>query len=87
MARRRKLLERMRANPIDDWTIDNVLTIAAQHGLTHHTVGSHYTFGHSDVETICTVVARKPIKPIYIRKFVEFIDSVTEADTKTDSEG
>ncbi len=78
MAKWQKILERMGANPLDDWKIENVLTIAAQLELTYSVTGSHYTFGHPNSDTICTVVARKPIKPIYIRKFVDFIDSITE---------
>ena len=78
MVKWRRLLERMSANPRADWTIDNVLTIARQFDLTVRSAGSHYSFGHADLDTICTVVARKPIKPVYIRKFVDFIDSITE---------
>ena len=78
MAKWQKILERMRANPLDNWTIENVLTIAAHHGLTHRSVGSHYSFGHPKSDTICTVVVHKSIKPVYIQKFVDLIDSITE---------
>lgn len=35
--------------------------------------GSHYKVGHPSQAEIVTIPARRPIKPVYIRKLVAFI--------------
>lgn len=76
MARSNSLLDRMRANPASDWTIADVEKICRQHGLLfrpgHAT--SHAHARHPDAVEIVTIPARRPVKPVYIRKLVRYIE-------------
>lgn len=73
-----KLLEAMRANP-RDWRIENLHTVARQHGIEVRSHGgSHQVFSHSHVPDILSVPAHRPIKPVYIRAFVALCDKVKE---------
>lgn len=77
---RDKLLEKMRVNPLDDWRIENVETIANRYGLSIRRPkggGSHVTLRHSS-GTMLTIPTRRPIKPVYIRKLVAMIDLLEE---------
>ncbi len=69
-----KLLERMRKNP-RDWRIEQLETIAKHHGIQiRKSGGSHVVFDHPKwVELLC-VPARRPIKPIYVKKLLALID-------------
>jgi hypothetical protein len=83
VAKGEKLLERMRANPRADWRIEDVQTVCRAFGLVLRKPGggsSHATVSHPTQAQILTVVARRPIKPVYIVKLVSFIDSVLEAN-------
>jgi hypothetical protein len=78
-----KKLERMRNNP-RDWTIDDVVTVAGEYGLeVRFPGGSHYTFSHPDVDFQLTIPAKRPIKPVYIRDLVKFIDAIREKQNET----
>jgi hypothetical protein len=86
MSKSEKQLERMRNNPRGDWVLDDFKTIGARCGLTvRHSDGSHATFSHAAIPEILTIPARRPIKPVYARKFIEMIDKVQalEADNDT----
>ncbi len=73
-----KLLEKMRNNS-HDWRIEELKAIADRYKMTYLQPGtSHVTFRTGTGEKL-TVPARKPIKPIYIKKFIELIDSLGEA--------
>lgn len=62
----------MRNNP-RDWRIDNLKTIARANDIEWRQKGtSHVVFIRSDGRTL-PVPARRPIKPIFIKKFVEFV--------------
>lgn len=78
--RAHKLLEDMRRNPQADWTIENVETVCNGFGVTCSKPknGSHYKVSHARMQEILTVPFKRPIKAVYIRKLVEFIDSVKE---------
>jgi hypothetical protein len=72
-------LDRMRSNPAGDWTIADVEAICREHGVRCNAPsggGSHYKVSHPSRRDILTVPSRKPIKPVYIRRLVRFIDSV-----------
>ena len=74
MSTAKKLLDRMRANPKGDWQISDLKTVARHHGYTDRQHGtSHVVF--SGPGGRLTVPARRPIKPPYIREFVELIDT------------
>jgi len=70
------LLERMRRNPRGDWTINDVQTVCRQNGVTcdQPRGGSHYKISHAGIVQIYTVPFKRPIKPVYIRGLVMFID-------------
>jgi hypothetical protein len=68
-----KLLQAMRNNPLD-WQLSQLQTIAKRHGIDwRHDGSSHCVFVRSDGKTL-PVPAHKPIKPVYIKKFVELVD-------------
>lgn len=67
-----KLLEKMRINP-QDWRIDQLKTVARAYTIEWRQQGtSHVVFVRQDGRTL-PVPARRPIKPIYIKKFVDFV--------------
>jgi predicted RNA binding protein YcfA (HicA-like mRNA interferase family) len=70
------LLDRMKRNPAGDWTIADVEQLCEQHGLLFR-LGkgtSHAHAKHPKAEEILTIPARRPIKPIYIRNLVRYIE-------------
>lgn len=63
----------MRQNP-RDWQIADLQTVARKYGVEwRHQKGSHCVFIRDDGRTL-PVPAHRPIKPIYIRKFIELLD-------------
>ena len=67
-----KLLKAMRHNPLD-WRIEQLQTVARQHGVEWRRDGtSHCVFVRTDGTTL-PVPAHRPIKPIYVKKFVALI--------------
>ncbi|HEY4115207.1 MAG TPA: hypothetical protein VGM17_14225 [Rhizomicrobium sp.] len=76
MAARDKLLDRMRRNPRGDWQIGDLKAVAERYGIEwRNPSGSHVIFLPS-LGPILSVPARRPIKPVYIRLFVEMIGRV-----------
>lgn len=74
-------LEQMRHNPKGNWTIRQILAVCFEHGLTctpPRGGGSHHKVSHPQIARILTIPSRRPIKPIYIRKFVEFVDEAID---------
>jgi hypothetical protein len=71
------LLERMRRNPAADWRIEDLERVCREHGLLFRAGKgtSHCHAKHPDAREILTIPARKPIKPVYIRKLVRYIDA------------
>jgi len=64
----------MRDNPRDDWRIEDVKKVADRHDIDYRQPGtSHVTFRRNDGEKL-TIPAHKPIKPIYIKMFIEFLE-------------
>ena len=41
--------------------------------------GSHYKVKHASMTEILTIPAHGPIKPVYVRELVRFVDSAREA--------
>ena len=71
-----KLFVAMRRNPLD-WQINDLQTVAKHVGIDwRHHKSSHCVFIRDDGCTL-SVPAHRPIKPIYVRKFVELIDGAT----------
>ena len=79
MSKREKFLHKLRNNKTD-WRISDLIKIARQFSIKHEQPGtSHVTFRFPSRKML-TVPARKPIKPIYIKKFIELIDELKEAE-------
>jgi hypothetical protein len=69
-----KRLIKMRQNPKADWHIDDLKSVARARDVEWQQPGtSHVTFRRREGAKL-TVPARKPIKPVYIRLFVEFVE-------------
>lgn len=81
MAKSDKLLERMRDNPRDG-RIEDVVAVCAAHRIacTAPSKGSHYKVKHVGMTEILTIPVHRPIKPVYIRELVRFVDAVREMD-------
>ncbi|MDE2301701.1 MAG: type II toxin-antitoxin system HicA family toxin [Sphingomonadales bacterium] len=74
MSKADKLLERMRRNPAGDWTIGDVQRLCEALGWTclpPSGGGSHWKVTAPQAVAIVTIPAKRPIKPIYIRKLIE----------------
>lgn len=76
-----KRLEAMRADPKSGWTISDVGALCREFGVDCRPArggGSHYGIGHPSQREKLTIPAKRPIKPIYIRDLVRFIDRVRD---------
>lgn len=83
MARTRiKLLEQMRANPQGGWSIADIEAVCRRvegTELRSPSRGSHFKVTHPRAQEILTIPAKRPIKPVYVRKFVVMIDGIIDA--------
>jgi hypothetical protein len=74
-----KTLEAMRAHPLD-WRIEDLEVVARAFAINiRRPGGSHVYFTHPRVREGVSVPARRPIKPVYVRAFVSFVDRVRQA--------
>ena len=74
-----KRLDQMRRNPRGDWTISDVKAVCTEAGVhcdPPRSGGSHYKVYHDSMSEILIVPFKRPIKPVYIRKLLAFIDEV-----------
>jgi hypothetical protein len=75
MTKVEKLLARMRNNP-RDWTVEDIKTLAARYGIDWRQPGtSHITFSYPG-QVPLTVPAHKPVKPIYVNRFLALLDNI-----------
>ena len=76
-----KLLDKMRANP-PDWRIGDVERLCRGFGIACAAPrkGSHYKLSHGAMPQILTIPAHRPIKPVYVRDLVRFVDAVRERE-------
>jgi hypothetical protein len=75
-------LDRMQANPAGDWKIADVEAVCPENGVRcvpPRGGGSHYKVSHPSQHDILTIPSRRPVKPVYIRKLVRFIEAATRA--------
>ena len=73
MTRAAKTLAQMKANPLD-WRIESLRSVAESYGLVYRQPGgSHVIFRHPN-GAMLSVPSRRPIKPIYVKKFVRLIE-------------
>ena len=77
------MLDQMRANP-NGWRIKDVESVcrALDIRLNSPTRGSHYKVSDPTMVEILTIPAQREIKPVYIRRLVDFIDAVRQARSK-----
>jgi hypothetical protein len=74
-----KRLERMRANPKADWEVADVEALCREFEVLIEPPrggGSHFKVHYPGMREYVTVPSRRPIKPVYIRQVVQFIDAV-----------
>ncbi len=71
------LLDRMRRNPAGDWNIRDVEAVCREYGLQFRPGKgtSHCHAKYPSAREILTIPARRPIKPVYIRKRVRYIEA------------
>lgn len=71
-------MKKMRHNP-RDWRIEDFETVAKRYEVkVNKRGGSHAVFSHPKwIELLC-VPARRPIKPIYVKKFTGLIEVLEE---------
>jgi hypothetical protein len=70
-----KILTRMRNNPRDS-RIEDLQALAARYGVDFDQNGtSHVTFRHAEAGRL-TVPAARPIRAIYVRMFVAFLEKL-----------
>ena len=73
MSKADKILTKMQVNP-RNWRIGQLKTVARAHGIKWRQRGtSHVIFVRKDGQTL-PVPAKRPIKPIYIKKFIELVN-------------
>jgi len=77
VAKSDKTIERMRNNP-RDWSIDDLKSLASRKKIDWRQPGtSHVTFSYPGVVPL-TVPAHKPVKPIYVKRFLDLLDRVED---------
>lgn len=74
MSKTDKILEKMKQNPYD-WRIESLKTVAKVYEIKWRQKGtSHVVFINSEGKTL-PIPAHRPIKPIYIKKFIDFVEN------------
>ena len=82
MSKRIKLLEKIKRNP-RDWQIEDLKKLANDYGMTIRQPGtSHVTFTKVGTGIRLTVPSHKPIKPNYVKQFVELIEKIEKQESK-----
>lgn len=81
----KNILDQMRRNPRGNWSIEDVKVACRQNGIgceAPRSGGSHFKIFHDNVPEILTIPFKRPIKPVYIRKLISFIEKVKSTDGK-----
>jgi hypothetical protein len=79
-------LDRMRANPQGDWTIADVEAVCREYEIPVEPPrggGSHFKVYYPGMREYVTVPSRRPIKPVYIRQLVRFIEAVRRRNAQS----
>lgn len=80
VSKRDKLLKQMKNNPRGDWKIGTLKSIADHYGIDYADNGTSYLVFRSPDGAHLTVPEHRPIKPVYIRLFIEFIETIIKGD-------
>jgi len=79
MTRADRRLQKMRQNP-RDWRIEEIQSVADSLSIEwQHDGGSHVIFRSPYGEHL-SIPAHRPIKPIYVTKFLALVASIQEAE-------
>ena len=71
-----KVLWKMKRNP-RDWRIGDLETIASRLDMRiHKGVGNHVIFRHQSSSRALSVPANRPVKPVYVRKFLNMVNEI-----------
>lgn len=74
MGKAETTISKMKNNPRGDWRIDQLKAVAKRHGIEWRQCGtSHVIFLRQDGRTL-SVPAARPVKPIYIKKFLALLE-------------
>jgi hypothetical protein len=76
LSQAQKLFQAMARNPRGDWRIADIEVVCKHFGLICKAPsggGSHYSVSHPSTFGSLTIPARRPIKPFYIKAFVDYI--------------
>ncbi len=74
MAKIIKLIKKMQENQ-KDWRIEQLIMLANYYDINvRRGKGSHVVFEHDDWVDLLCVPEHRPIKPIYVKKFVAMIN-------------
>ncbi|WP_299439162.1 hypothetical protein [uncultured Rhodospira sp.] len=74
-----KHFRKMKDQPSADWTIADVQAVCRAYDIEvvpPRGGGSHFKIRHPSQAHILTIPARRPIKAVYIRRLVSFIECV-----------
>ena len=80
MARENKRLDGMRRNP-GDWRIKDIEAVCRAEGIRFSPPkrGGHFKVSHPSRVEILTIPAKRPIRAIYIRRLIAFVERVRES--------
>lgn len=73
MGRAARILQQMKVNP-RDWRIESLITVAEATGMDYRQPGGSHVIFRLVTGAMLSVPAHRPIKPVYIRKFVRFVE-------------
>jgi hypothetical protein len=77
-----KKLASMRNNPKGDWQAADLQYIAERYGINYRQNStSHVTFSYPQMKNVIAP-SRKPIRPVYIKQFLELLDHVVAQQAK-----
>ena len=78
-----KRLEQMRWNPKADWRIEDIQAVCNEFGIDcerSQAGSSQYKVSHPSQYQILTVPLKRPIKTVYMKKLIAFVDAVRKSD-------
>ena len=66
-----------------NWRIEDIETVAGYYGISvRKTSGSHVILTHPEWIDLLSVPAHRPIKPVYIKRFIKLVDILEEDENE-----